>query len=223
MRATLRCRRCGTCADICRAGAREIAGRRMTLSEVMAAIEKDTVFFDESGGGVTLSGGEPTAQPQFALAILNACRALRIHTALETCGFAPLENLLRVASAADLVLYDLKLIDDEKHKRYTGASNESILANLQALSRSGLALTVRIPVIPGINDSTADAEDFARFLTGAALRSVHLLPYHRMGAGKYQRLGILNPLESLEPPSEEEIRSFQSRLSCRGLDVRVGG
>jgi pyruvate formate lyase activating enzyme len=223
MRATLRCRRCGTCVDICSAGAREIAGRRATLSEVMSEIEKDTVFFDESGGGVTLSGGEPAAQPEFAEAILESCRARRIHTAVETCGFTSRKTLLRIAARAGLVLYDLKLIDDTKHRRYTGVSNESILGNLEALNESGCTLTVRIPVIPGVNDSAVDAADFVRFLRRTGIRSVHLLPYHRIGAEKYRRLGISNPLENLEPASNGEIRSFQDVLVRAGLDVNVGG
>ena len=220
MRATLRCRRCGTCVDVCRAGAREIAGRRVTLSEVISEIEKDTVFFDESGGGVTLSGGEPASQPEFAEGILDACRELRIHTAVETCGYAPRSAVLRLASRSDLILYDLKLVDDAKHRRYTGVSNQSILDNLDALSRLGVPLTVRIPVIPGVNDSPADMDDFGQFLAGARIRSVHLLPYHRIGAEKYRRLGVPNPLEHLAPAPDGEIHAFQRRLAQRRVRGR---
>ena len=138
------CLRCGVCVEACQAAAREIAGRRMGLAELMAEIEKDVVFFDQSGGGVTLSGGEPVSQHRFAAGLLGACRDRGIHTVLETCGYAHREPFLKLALMADLVLFDLKTLDREKHKRYTGVRNDQILRNLEALARSGRPPVVRI-------------------------------------------------------------------------------
>ena len=184
------CRRCTVCAETCQAEARQVAGKRLTLGEAIREIERDLIFYDESGGGVTLSGGEPVAQARFAEALLDACRNRGIHTVLETCGFAHPEAFLRVALAARLVLFDLKLIDEERHKRYTGVSNRKILRNLELLVERGHAVRVRIPVVPGINDSDEDAAQFAEYLKKLALRDVELLPYHHIGTEKYRRLGL---------------------------------
>ncbi len=157
------CTRCGDCAEACVAGARELAGRRVTASEVLAECERDVVFYDESGGGVTVSGGEPLSQPEFTEALLAGCRERHIHTALDTCGFADRESALRVSRAADLVLYDLKLLDSAAHRKYTGVPSEPILANLAALTEAGRNLIVRVPLIPGVNDdreSLASADGF---------------------------------------------------------------
>jgi pyruvate formate lyase activating enzyme len=184
------CRRCSVCAEACQSEARQVAGKRMTADEVVREVERDLIFFEESGGGVTLSGGEPVAQPRFAEAVLRACRERRIHAVLETCGFAHPEVFLRVALAADLVLFDLKLMDPVRHKRYTGVSNRGILRNLEQLVERGRAVRVRIPVVPGINDSEEDAADFAEYLKRLAIRDVELLPYHHIGIEKYRRLGL---------------------------------
>ncbi len=160
-----RCTRCGTCVEQCGAGAREICGRRVAVDELISEIERDVVFFDDSHGGVTLSGGEPLAQPGFAAALLLACRKRRIHTAMETCGFAHPLIFQTVAHEADLVLFDLKLLDRDRHRRYTGVFNDSILRNLEALAATRRRFVVRIPVIPGVNDSHHDAAGFARYLS----------------------------------------------------------
>jgi pyruvate formate lyase activating enzyme len=219
---TWRCRRCGTCVEICSAAAREIAGHRVSVREVLAEIERDVVFFDESGGGVTLSGGEPLSQPRFAAAILDACNERRIHTVLETCGFSPPALFSRIAAKAALVLYDLKLIDPQKHRHYTGASNEWILENLKAIADCD-RLLVRIPLVPGVNDSDSDADDFAGFLSEAQIRRVEVLPYHRFGAEKYRRLGKQYPLDTLAPPANGEILRFQTALVRANIEVTTGG
>lgn len=184
------CRRCAVCAEACQAEARQVAGKRVTLGEVVREIEKDVIFFDESGGGVTLSGGEPVAQPHFAEALLQACRDRGIHTVLETCGFAHPETFLRVALAADMVLFDLKLMDPARHKQYTGVSNRGILRNLEHLAERGRAVRVRIPVVPGINDSDEDAGQFSEYLKKLGIRDIEWLPYHHIGVEKYRRLGL---------------------------------
>ncbi|MBZ5582373.1 MAG: radical SAM protein [Acidobacteriia bacterium] len=179
--------------------------------------------FEESGGGVTLSGGEPVSQPRFASALLRACRKRGIRTALETCGFAHPDTFLDVALAADLVLFDLKVIDPALHRRYTGVSNARILANLEALTARNRAVTVRIPVVPGVNDSEEEAGRFARVLAGIGRVAVELLPYHRIGAEKYRRLGLAYGWNGTPEPAAADLERFAARLSQNGLGVKIRG
>ncbi len=218
-----RCLRCGTCVEACAAAAREICGRTVSVEELVAEIEKDVVFFDDSHGGVTLSGGEPMAQPRFAIAVLRACRERRIHTTVETCGFAHPLIFKTVAENADLVLFDLKVLDRGKHRQYTGVFNDQILSNFEAMVAGGRPLVVRIPVVPGVNDSEEDACQFARFLARSTVSRVDLLPYHRIGSDKYRRLGVPGRLGDLSQPSPEELERFARPLREAGLSVRIGG
>jgi pyruvate formate lyase activating enzyme len=214
---------CGECTEVCMAEARQIAGRRYSLEELLAEVEKDLIFFDDSGGGVTLSGGEPAAQPAFAAAFLSACRVRGIRTAIETCGFAQPAVFRRVALAADLVLFDLKLIDPQKHRRYTGAGNELILANLEDLVRHGHPVQVRIPVVPGVNDTAEDIESFVSYLRSVHPPAVELLPYHRIGADKYRRLGSPYKLADTPQPAAADLAYFRDALSRAGLNATLGG
>ena len=219
-----RCERCGVCAEACVADARELVGREMTAAEVMAEVERDTPFYEESGGGVTLSGGEPLMQPEFARELLEACKARGIHTALDTCGHASWETLDRLRPYVDLFLYDLKLIDDDRHRRFTGASNESLLNNLQLLSRHGHNIILVVPVMPGVNDDTDAVRRLGEF--AAALpnqRGVVLLPFHRLGVDKYALLGREYPYPDLEAPAEERLSEIARALVGYGLRVNVGG
>ena len=221
VRTSALCRRCGQCTQVCQAEARQIAGRRLTVPELIAEIERDLVFFEESGGGVTLSGGEPLAQPRFVSALLAACRDRGIPTVLETCGYASRDVFLTVALAADLVLFDLKLMDPLKHKRYTGVSNRRILANLKELVARGRPVTVRIPVMPGINDADDEIRQFAGCLAELPVNQVELLPYHHIGAGKYKRLGLTYRLDDAPRPSPADLARFSDALTRAGLNVRV--
>jgi pyruvate formate lyase activating enzyme len=217
------CDFCGVCTKVCAADARQIAGRRYTVAQAIAEIEKDAIFFDESGGGVTLSGGEPLAQPAFAMALLQACRERGIGTIIETCGFAREEVCLEAALLADRIFFDLKFVDPEKHRAYTGVDNDSILANLKALLSLGLAVTVRIPVVPGINDTGEDIRQFADCLANLRPPQVELLPYHTLGAGKYDRLGRAFPLANTPQPAAAEMERFREHIARAGLTVTVGG
>ena len=217
------CDYCGTCIPVCAADARQIAGRPYTVCELLHEVEKDAIFFDDSSGGVTLSGGEPLSQPDFAAAFLEACRERGLATAIETSGFAPTDVLLRAALLADQVLFDLKLVDPEKHRRYTGVANDLILRNLAALLPKHPAVTVRIPVIPGINDTEQDIAAFADCLRGLQPRQVELLPYHRAGVGKYRRLGQEYKLHDTPQPAAPDLEHFREVLTRSGLQVRVGG
>ncbi|NOZ29769.1 MAG: glycyl-radical enzyme activating protein [Chloroflexi bacterium] len=219
-----KCVLCGACAEVCYAEAREIAGREMTVAEVMAEIERDAAFYEESGGGVTFSGGEPLLQGEFLIALLEACRERGIHTAVDTSGFAPWETMERVGQLADLFLYDLKLMDDAQHRKYAGATNRPILENLQALSKQGREIVLRIPLIPGINDDEENIRQLGRFAAALPhLNHVDLLPYHRMGAEKYERLDKAYTLPDTHPPSKERVSEIAQILRGFGLRVEVGG
>lgn len=198
-------------------------GKEMTVAEVMAEIEKDILFYDESGGGVTFSGGEPLWQADFLLALLRSCRRQGLHTTLDTTGYAAPEIIARVAPLIDLFLYDLKLMDDDHHRTYTGVSNVGILKNLGGLAAAGRALVIRFPVIPGINDGSQNLERMAAFLSDRDLKMIDLLPYHRIHRQKYGRLGRLERLAHLAPPGEVEIERLSAYFTTRGFSVRVGG
>jgi pyruvate formate lyase activating enzyme len=218
------CQLCAGCVDACYAGAREIVGRRMTVGEVLVEVARDVPFYDQSGGGVTFSGGEPLAQPEFLAGLLRACRAREIGTAVDTCGYAPWSVVDRVRPYVDLFLYDLKLMDDARHRQVTGVSNELILDNLQRLAAAGHRLRARVPVIPGLNDDEANIDALGAFvaaLPGAV--SVDLLAYHPTARDKYQRLGRDYPLEALQPPTERQMAAVAARLRAFGTSVRLGG
>jgi len=219
----LRCQRCGACAGACPTGARELAGRSMTVPELLVEVLKDRVFFDESGGGVTISGGEPLMQAAFVEALLAAYHLSSVHTVLETCGFADWHTVERVAANVDLFLYDLKLIDPERHRRYTGVPNDLILDNLRRLGERGSAVVVRMPVVPGVNDDRANVEALSAFLTPLGLRQIDLLPYHRTGSEKYRRLRLPYRMEGVPAPSSDRMEDLATYLRNDGFLVRIGG
>jgi pyruvate formate lyase activating enzyme len=218
-----RCTLCGACADACYAEAREVLGRRMTVDQVVAEVERDCAFYEESGGGVTVSGGEPLAQPEFLAELLERCRARGLHTAVDTCGHAPWATLDRIRPHVDLFLYDLKLLDDERHRRYTGVSNAPGLANLQALVAAGHDVVLRVPLIPGVNDDPESVGGIGAFVTSLP-RAVRLeiLPYHALGAAKYARLGREYRMAELNGTGEP-VAAVAAALRRLGLDVQVRG
>ena len=219
-----RCTLCGACVEVCYAGARQIVGREMTAAEVMTEIERDIPFYDESGGGATFSGGEPLLQPDFLFALLRACKEKEIRTAVDTCGYAPWEAFDSVRGCVDLFLYDLKLMDDERHRRFTGVSNGLILANLERLSRLGHAIILRVPIVPGINDDDEAIRQTGAFAAGLPhLIRLDVLPYHHMGSEKYSRLNKAYNLPETCPPSHERVAEIVRTLEAFGLEVRVGG
>jgi pyruvate formate lyase activating enzyme len=216
------CAACGACVEVCYAGARELVGRKVTVADVMAEVERDLPFYDQSGGGVTFSGGEPLSQPAFLHALLKACEARGLHTVLDTCGFAAWEVLDSVRAYVDLFLYDLKLMDDARHREVTGVSNKPILHNLSRLSREGHRIILRVPVIPEVNDDQANMRQIARFAAALpSLRRVDLLPYHRIGRDKYQRLGKDCLMPEVDPPTRERVRDMARVAAGFGLEVRT--
>jgi len=214
------CTRCGRCVEVCYSGALEMIGREVTVEEVMAELRKDAPFYQTSGGGVTVSGGEPLLQGEFVTALLRQCKAEGFHTVLDTCGYAPWEAVEAAIEYVDLVLYDLKHLDAERHREHTGASNDLILDNLRRLSRCGVPIEVRIPIVDGMNDSLQCAEAVGEFLAGIEnVTAVRLLAYHRLAGAKYVRLGREDPAADLEPPDGGRIEQFAAKLADFGLTV----
>jgi pyruvate formate lyase activating enzyme len=216
------CLRCGSCVDVCVAGARRLVGRTMTLDELMAEVERDRAFYEESGGGVTFSGGEPFEQAEFLLACLRACGESGIHTAVDTSGHAPRAVILDAAAHTDLFLYDLKLLDESEHLELVGIPLAPVLANLQALDEAGAEIWIRFPLIPGITDSKANVERLGRRVASLRTRRVHVLPFHRTAADKYARIERRWGHSDLAA-SEDSTKRVAETLGQMGLDVRVGG
>jgi pyruvate formate lyase activating enzyme len=218
------CERCGTCRSACHAEARQIVGREMTVAEVMAEIEFDHAFYDESHGGVTFSGGEPLLQRDFLLALLQDCQAREIHTAVDTSGFAAWDTIDQIRPFTDLFLYDLKLINDERHREFTGVTNQPILRNLQQLSALGHSIVLRIPIISDINDDDESLQQLADFITALPQRHpIELLPYHHIAVDKYLRLGKPYRLFETRRPAVDRMQDIAQRLHQLDLQVTVGG
>lgn len=190
----------------------------------MAEIEKDTVFYDESDGGVTFSGGEPFAQSLFLLGLLQSCNEKRIHTAVETCGFVGSETLLNFAPYVGLFLYDLKVIDGDIHRKFTGSTNAVILRNLQQLAKVHDHIIVRFPLIPGVNDDDSNLSRLGEFVSSLGkVKEIDVLPYHDLGIEKYKRLGMVNQMPEVKPPSSSSVDGTVEKLEGFGLMVKVGG
>jgi pyruvate formate lyase activating enzyme len=216
------CDACGDCTDRCPTGARTIVGRRITVPALLDEIDKDRVFVDRSGGGVTFSGGEPLMQPAFLGAALSACRAAGLHTAIETSGYAPW-TAMAVALEADLLFFDLKAADDEPHRRVTGVSNRRILENFRRVAREHPAVRPRIPLVPGVNDDAANLDGLGRLVADSGVGELELLPYHTAGEAKYARLDRPYRLAGLVPPPPDALARARARLEQFGLTVHVGG
>ena len=218
------CLVCGACAEACPCEARQVAGREMTVEEVMVEIVKDRIFFEESGGGVTFSGGEPLWQSAFLRQLLLACREQGIHTAVDTSGLVSWEELESVAGLTDLFLYDVKLMDDRAHREFTGASNQQILANLRRLGRVFSRVWIRVPVVPGVNDSAENLEATAALAASTpGVERVCLLPYHPLGEDKLRRLGQSSALAGLERPTETHMHDLLSLVEASGVSASLGG
>ena len=215
------CRWCGDCADGCSTDARLQVGSVMTESRVLAEIARDEAGFAESGGGVTFSGGEPLLQAEFVLRLLEGCRALGIHTAVDTCGAASADAVARIAELADLILYEVKHLDEEPHRRLTGSSNREILDNLRLLARLGAPVRVRFPLLPGVNDDEGHVRRLASFLSSLELREMDVVPYRRVNGATYEALGRRYGGAEIQEPGPEAVSATVDLLSACGLAARV--
>jgi pyruvate formate lyase activating enzyme len=195
--------------------------RDLTLRQLIGEIERDVGFFDNSGGGVTLSGGEPLFQAAFTLELMRLCRARELHVALDTSGCVEPAMLLEAAGLADLVLYDIKAIDPEVHRDWTGAGNQRILENLHLLDRQGGEVWIRLPVVPGVNDDPAAVDGLIGLLAGTRFRRVSLLPFHRIGAGKYRRLGLPDRMAGTSAPAPEHLEAIRARFAAAGFQPQI--
>jgi len=216
------CKACGKCVEVCPNKAREIKGKLMTVEEVMEEVRKDALFYQNSGGGVTFSGGEPTQQPEFLSHLLKASRECGFHTALDTSGFVKPEILKRLLEHTNLVLYDIKHMDPAKHKELTGVDNRIILENAKMIAAMGKPMIIRVPLIPDHNDSKENMKALAEFMLILGLKKVDLLPYHSLGKIKYYRLGMEYKLSDLKPFAEGEVAKIKADLETYGLQVGVG-
>jgi pyruvate formate lyase activating enzyme len=218
------CLHCAACVDACPGGARQVIGRTLSVADVMAEVLRDRIFYEDSGGGVTFSGGEPLAQPHFLRALLEACQTHGIHAALDTTGFARWEHLRAAADLSRLVLYDLKAFDEQLHRRLTGVPNGQIIENLLALDRVHSNIWIRLPIVPGSNDDLADLRRKADFV--ARLRhvtQVNLLPFHRTGVHKFTRLGLNHNLDEVGTPSVEQMEQAVAVFAAAGVTAKIGG
>lgn len=215
------CTHCGECAKRCPTGAIEQSGRHMTAAEVLAIVVEDAEFHFRSGGGMTVSGGEPLVQADFTAALLEGCRRRLIHTAVETSGHGPWSDLEKMARHADLILYDIKCMDPDSHRAVTGISNEIILRNLRRLSDRfpDTPVTVRTPVIPGVNDSAAEIQEIARFVKGIeTVNAYRLLPFHRLGLAKYTGLGRSCTFAETAPLDDERMDALKA-IAAREMEM----
>lgn len=213
----------GLCAAVCPSEARRLIGRRLTVDELLAEIEKDRLYFDESGGGVTFSGGEPLLQWEFLLDVLKECGRRELHRTVDTTGVAAPDVLLRIAAETDLFLYDIKTMDPELHKRSTGVQLRAVLENLARLLGAGAKVRIRIPLIPGVTDSDSIDRTGALLASLPAIEGVNLLPFHRSARDKHRKFGVPWLLESDDEIPGEQIQQWADLMGAHGFEVTIGG
>ena len=227
----LRCRWCcnpesqsAATQQLTRGGRTQAVGRTVTAGEVMQEVLRDLPYYRRSGGGVTLSGGECLLQPEFARALLDLCHQSGLPTAIETAGFAPRENVERVLGGVDLVLMDIKHMSPEKHKAFCGHTNEQILENSRYIAAHAKQMIIRVPVIPGFNDTEEEIAAIAGYAARLpGVRELHLLPYHRLGQDKYTGLGRNYEMGEVPPPTQSHMKALLATAEQSGLICRIGG
>jgi pyruvate formate lyase activating enzyme len=223
-RETKKCTACRNCVETCPALAHESTGWQTTTEQLLTEIKKDLPFYDQSGGGVTISGGEPLSQPESLLALLQECGTLGIDRTVDTSGFAPTDILMRVAEHTELFLFDLKHMDNKRHLQYTGVANDLILRNLQTLSGSGQPVRVRLPLIPGVNDDEKNIRETGSFIAGCkGIQGIDVLPYHPSATAKYKKLGLEYKGKTFTAPTQEQVSRAVQLLMKYISDVGIGG
>ncbi len=219
------CNLCGKCAEVCPTKAFEMLGQAISINDLMKKIDNEAIFFDQSGGGVTFSGGEPLMHSEYLIEILKECGKRMYHRVVDTTAFSKLETALEVARHTELFLIDLKVMDSKIHKEFTGVSNEKILSNIVELAKTRCELIFRIPLIKGVNSSKENIEETAKFINSLEgnRRLVNLLPYHNIAGNKHAKLGNLTKVIAFETPSDLEINSIISIFNSFGITATVGG
>ena len=217
------CKACGECVKVCPSGARTTSGKLMSIEEVLDIVKKDSLFYRNSGGGVTASGGEPLYQPDFLVGLFKGCQEAGIQTALDTSGYARWETIEKILGYVDLVLFDIKHMDSGKHKEYTGVDNKLILRNAEKLAQKRKPLIIRLPLIPGYNDSEENIRALARFMRERELVRIDLLCFHQFGRKKYEMLGREYRLSGVNTYKDEEVQMIKEELESFGLDVSIVG
>ena len=217
-----RCIHCGLCAKACPAQALELMGKEMTIPEIMAEIDSDASYYRNSGGGVTISGGEALMHPDFVCELADAIKEADYHLALETTGFANWFIANRIFRKFDLLLDDIKLLDDEKHKHYTGVSNKLIMENALRAAKAGYPMIFRVPLIGGVNADEENVTALRDFAQKCGVKEVHFLPYHALGESKYRQLGVEYTCTAYRP-EQEVIDKLAGILEDAGISVNVGG
>ena len=218
-----RCNLCYQCAEVCPSRALEMTGRLMTVNEVMKVVCQDKLFYVNSGGGVTISGGEPLAQPEFLLALLKEAKRESLHTVLDTSGYAPWECIEKILDYVDMVLYDIKHPNSEKHLKWIGVKSKLIQDNLEKIRSNGKTkIWIRIPIIPGVNNTMEEVKKLKEIIRKIDPMKVSLLPYHAWGRSKYEKLGLDYDLEEMSALGEDDLLWIVDEIGDSGVQVDVG-
>jgi len=216
------CKNCGKCAEVCYAEARVIKGKEISTDEVIKEVIKDNAFYSKTQGGITLGGGEPLQQSNFALSILKKCKEKGLNTAIETSGYVPWENIEKVIPYTDFFLYDIKHMDPKVHKQYIGVDNQLILLNLKKLAKKAMII-IRTPLIPGFNDTETDINDIAQYVAKLGIKEFNLLPYQNYGRYKYNLLGRHYSFKNDKILDKEDVNKLRTVAIKQGLKVKIGG
>ena len=218
------CAGCGTCAESCPNDARRLSGRLITVEEAFFEVESDILFYQNSGGGVTLSGGEAMMQPEFCLELLKRCYKQNISAVIESCLYTNWEHLEKILKNLDLIYSDIKCMDARKHEEFTGSTNQLILDNVLKVDQCGLPMIIRVPVVPGYTDDEENIRDISEFVLRLTnVNRIELLPYHRFGLSEYKRLGRSYELEYVKSPSDESLLRLKKIVESYGLIAQIGG
>lgn len=203
----------------------DVIGKEMSVDEIMKEVLRDLITYEESGGGVTFSGGEPLGQDVFLLELMKEAKRNNLHTVLDTTGYTSEETLRRIMDYTDLFLFDLKIMNNEKHIEYTGVSNTGILSNLNYILQNGKEVIIRFPVIPGINDTDDNIKEMKEYISqhNGSIKEIHLLPYHNIADNKYNKLKILNTMKDVQSLNEKDLLPLKEEFESIGLKVKISG
>ncbi|MFZ5945616.1 MAG: glycyl-radical enzyme activating protein [Bacillota bacterium] len=218
-----RCTCCGQCVDACPTLSMERLGKEMSVEQVLTEVEKDQVFYEQSNGGVTLSGGEPLCQTEFAVEFLKRCKKRGYHTTVDTSGYVPESAFDAVLPYVDLFLYDIKHLDDNVHREYTKAPVMPILSNLRHIVDKGANVWIRVPLVPGVNDDPEHILRISALMLALGLKKIYLLPYHKMAEAKYHRLNLPYTVSHIGEPTAEHMQEMAEILTKQGINVHIGG